>query len=200
MDCNEALQRLKAGNQRFVDGKSIHPHRTPLWDPWTPEGPRPMAAILGCSDALVPPELVFDQGAGDLFVICVAGNVVAPAVLGSMQYATAYLGTRLFIVLGHESCGTVRAALLEKFGQARQPGQIETLMQLILPALKSFECTNESPDVLKAAVEANVRWSCQQLLAVPGARQASEAGRIKILGAICESDTGLVQFLEELRS
>jgi carbonic anhydrase len=196
MDCNEALQRLKAGNQRFVDGKSIHPHSTSGWRGWSPNGSRPLATILGCSDAFASPELLFDQGAGDLFVIRVAGNVVAPDVLGSMQYAGAYLGTRLFIVLGHHGCGAVHAALLEKLGRARQPGQIEALMRLILPGLEGFDAAQDNPGMLNAAVEANVRWSLRQLLAMPGAHKSIRAGQIMILGAVCEPDTGRVDFLD----
>jgi carbonic anhydrase len=195
MDCNEALQRLKAGNQRFVDGKSIHPHRAPHWNGGM-TNTRPLATILGCSDALAPPELIFDQGAGDLFVIRVAGNVAAPDVIGSVQYAGAHLGTRLFIVLGHEDCGTVRAALQEKLGRARQPGQIETLVRLIRPALAGLDLVDEGPESLGAAVEANVRWALQQLQSLPGARKALEAGQINMLGAICEPDTGWVRFFD----
>jgi carbonic anhydrase len=195
MDCNEALQRLKAGNQRFVDGKAIHPHSAPHLGGGIVNN-LPLATILGCSDALTPPELIFDQGAGDLFVIRVAGNVAAPDVIGSVQYAGAHLGTRLFIVLGHEDCGTVRAALLEKLGRARQPAQIEALVRLIRPALAGLDIVDEGPESMEAAVEANVRWSLQQLLGLPGARKALKEGQINMLGAICEPDTGWVRFLE----
>jgi carbonic anhydrase len=196
MDCNEALQRLKAGNVRFVEGKSVHPHRVLDWRRQRGARPRPLATILACSDALVVPELIFDQGFGDLFVIRVAGNVVAPDVLGSMQYAGAHLGTGLFLVMGHEECGAVQAALLEKSGKAPQPGRIEALIRLIHPALADVDETADGPTVLNAAVEANVRWSLRQLLAMPGARKAVEGGRALILGAVCEIDTGRVRFLD----
>lgn len=195
MDWHEALQRLKAGNQRFVEGKSVHPHQAlPLQHRWAGEA-KPLAAILGCSDALVAPELIFDQGLGDLFVIRVAGNVVARSVLGSMQFAGAYLGTQLFIVLGHEGCGAVEAALDERRGKAGQPGNIEVLMRLIRPALAGLDPNESGPTALMEAVEANVRWSVRQIAAMPGVRKAIDENRIQIIGAVCEAETGLVRYL-----
>ena len=113
MDCDEALFRLKAGNRRFVRGESLHPHEGREWRRHLGAEQHPFATILGCSGSQAPPELVFDQGLGDLFVIRVAGNVISPDVLGSIQYAGAHVGTRLFVVLGHSGCGVVRTALEE---------------------------------------------------------------------------------------
>jgi carbonic anhydrase len=193
MDWHEAWQRLQAGNQRFVEGKSIQPHRALPWQHRWGGETKPLATILGCSDSLVAPELIFDLGFGDLFVIRVAGNVVARSVLGSMQFAGAYLGTQLFIVLGHEGCGAVEAALEERRGKAGQPGNIEVLMRLIRPALADLDA--EGPAALLAAVEANVRWSVRQIIAMPGVRKAIEEDRIRILGAVCEAETGRVRYL-----
>lgn len=193
MDWHEALQRLQAGNQRFVEGKSVQPHRALPWQHrWVGET-KPLATILGCSDSMVAPELIFDLGFGDLFVIRVAGNVVARSVLGSMQFAGAHLGTQLFIVLGHEGCSAVEAALEARRGKAGQPGNIEVLMRLIRPALADLEA--EGPAALLAAVEANVRWSVRQIIAMPGVRKAIEEDRIRILGAVCEAETGRVRYL-----
>jgi carbonic anhydrase len=195
MDWREALKRLKAGNERFVEGKSVQPHRIlPARHGWTGAS-RPLAAILGCSDSLVPPELIFDQGFGDLFVIRVAGNVVARSVLGSMQFAGAHLGVQLFIVLGHEGCGAVKAALDEHQGRAGQPGRIEALMRLMRPALQDLDPALDAARALQAAVEANVRWSVQYVLAMPGVRKAVDDDRIQVLGAVCETNSGLVSFL-----
>jgi carbonic anhydrase len=195
MDWHEALQRLHAGNQRFVEGKSVQPHRALPWQHrWVGET-KPLATILGCSDSLVAPELIFDLGFGDLFVIRVAGNVVARSVLGSMQFAGAHLGTQLFIVLGHEGCSAVEAALEERRGKAGQPGNIEVLMRLIRPALANLDSQAEGPAALLAAVEANVRWSVRQIIAMPGVRKAIEEDRIRILGAVCEAETGRVRYL-----
>jgi carbonic anhydrase len=195
VDWREALKRLKAGNERFVEGKSVQPHRAlPSQRRWTGES-RPLAAILGCSDSLVSPELIFDQGFGDLFVIRVAGNVVARSVLGSMQFAGAHLGIQLFIVLGHEGCGAVKAALDEHQGRAGQPGRIEVLLRLMRPALRDLDPTQDGPRALQAAVEANVRWSVQHILAMPGVRKAVDEDRIQVMGAVCETNSGLVSFL-----
>ncbi len=195
MDWQEALQRLKAGNERFVQGKSIQPHRALPWQPQQGRN-KPMATILGCSDSLVPPELIFDQGFGDLFVIRVAGNVVARSVLGSMQFAGVYHGSRLFIVLGHEGCSAVEAALEERHGRAGSPGRIEVLMRLIRPALAGLDSSLAGPAALVAAVEANVRWSVRQIAAMPGVRKATDEGRIQILGALYEIESGMVRFLD----
>jgi len=194
MDWHEALQRLHAGNQRFVEGKSVQPHRALPWQHrWVGET-KPLATILGCSDSLVAPELIFDLGFGDLFVIRVAGNVVARSVLGSMQFAGAYLGTQLFIVLGHEGCSAVEAALEERRGKAGQPGNIEVLMRLIRPALADLEA--EGPAALLAAVEANVRRTVSELLATPEAKSHMGAGAFKLVGAVYELETGRVRFLD----
>jgi carbonic anhydrase len=196
MDCEEALLRLKAGNERFVLGQPIHPHEAPAWRRQLLHGCRPLATILGCSDPTAPPELVFDQGLGDLFVIRVAGNLVAPDVLGSLEFAAVHLDSRLFVVLGHECCATVRAALAERAGLSCQPGRIESVMRLILPALKDIKLTGSIENHLAAAVEANVRWSVQQLSELPEAKKSLLHGRVKIVGAIYKGEKGQVRFLE----
>jgi carbonic anhydrase len=196
MNCEEALLRLHAGNERFVLGQPIHPHEGQAWRRHLLHGCNPIATILGCSDPAVSPELVFDQGLGDLCVIRVAGNIVAPEGLGSMQFATAHLGTRLHVVLGHADCPTVAAALEERAGQARQPGRIEVVVRLILPGLKNISLAGDHTQQLAAAVEANVRWSVQQLTAVPEARKLLERRELKVVGAIYDPKTGKVRFLD----
>lgn len=196
MECEEAWLRLKAGNERFVRGSSLHPHQAKDWRLALAYGHRPFATILGCSDPTAPPELLFDQGFGDLFVIRVAGNVVAPDILGSIQYAGAHLGTRLFVVLGHDGCGAVRAALEEHAGRSTQAGFIASVVHLIRPALQAFAPTDDLLSQLDAAVEANVRWSLRHLLEMPSARKALEQKHVKIVGAVCETRTGVVRFLE----
>ena len=114
----EALSRLKEGNARFVSGQARFPtmQKEVLAD--LAKGQQPYATVLGCSDSRVPPELVFDAGFGELFVIRVAGNVLGPSIVGTLQYAGAHLHTPLFIVLGHEGCGAVKAAIASKFHRA----------------------------------------------------------------------------------
>ena len=196
MDSEEAWLRLKSGNERFVLGQPIHPHEAQEWRRQLVHGARPFATVLGCSDPSAPPELLFDQGLGDLFVIRVAGNVIAPDVLGSVQFAGAHLGTRLFVVLGHDGCRVVRAALEERAGHARQPGRIESVMHLLLPGLAGLAVEGATEQLLAAAVEANVRYAVRQLVEMPEARKAVQERRVKVIGAVAEARTGRVRFLE----
>ena len=196
MDADEAFLRLQAGNARFVGGESIHPHEGVDRRRQVAAGVRPIATLLACSDSQAPPEIVFDQGLGDLFVIRVAGNVISADTLGSIQYAAVYLGTLLFVVLGHEGCGVVRAAIEERARQLHQPGQIETLMRLILPAIQSVPAGSDLETQLHLAIEANVRWAVNQITAMPLARKAVKAQRVRIVGAVHELESGRVRFLE----
>jgi carbonic anhydrase len=196
MDCDEAMLRLISGNQRFVRGESVHPHEEREWRLHLGAEQHPFATILGCSGSQAPPELVFDQGLGDLHVIRVAGNVVSSSVLGSIQFGGAYLGTRLFVVLGHHGCDVVRAALEERAGRSRQPGQIQDLMRLIQPALDGLSLDGDFGQQLNLAVEGNVRWSVKQLREMPEARKAVRDQRVKIIGAVCQLPTGVVRFLD----
>jgi len=196
MDSEEALLRLVAGNQRFVRGESIHPHESADWRRHVAGDQSPLATILGCSDPHAPPEIIFDQGLGDLFVIRVAGNLISADTLGSVLYAGAYWATRLFVVLGHNGCGVVKAALEERARHARQPGQIETLVQLILPAIQAIDPGAAPGLQLATAVEANVRWSVAQITQMKAAQKAVQQKRVRILGAVYEPQTGRVRFLD----
>src|SRR6187455_1045079 len=135
VSADEALLRLKAGNARFVAGTARFPtvQKEILAD--LAKGQQPHVTILGCSDSRVPPELVFDAGFGELFVIRVAGNVLGTAILGTLQYAGAHLHTQLFVVLGHEGCGAVQAAVATKFQGARHLSRLEQLLDNLVPAL-----------------------------------------------------------------
>jgi carbonic anhydrase len=186
----EALVRLVAGNQRFVSGKARFPAiRKDILRNLAKDGQRPYATVLGCSDSRVPVELLFDAGFGDLFVIRVAGNVISPEVMGSMQYAGTVLRTPLFVVLGHEGCGAVQAALAAKLNGTRQGRHIEALLANILPGLEGAASAT-----LGAAVEANVRWSMHQVLETPEGQTGAARG-VKLVGAIYELETGRVRFL-----
>jgi carbonic anhydrase len=195
-DGAEALERLKAGNARFADGKTRHAHESADWRKHLVAEQRPVATILGCSDSRVPPELVFDQGFGDLFVIRVAGNVIATDVVGSIAYAALHLGTPLFVVMGHAGCGAVTAAVDATVKKAKEPERIEALLKLIEPGLKGLDLTLAPGPRLDAAVEANVRWSVRQLADLDGARAALKAGRIKLVGAVYDLASGRVRFLD----
>jgi carbonic anhydrase len=152
---DEALARLVAGNERFRRGeaRSGKLQRETLAD--LVRGQQPFATILGCSDSRVPPEWVFDAGLGDLFVVRVAGNVVSQETAGSLEYAGAHLQTPLFVVLGHEGCGAVRAALETKHDGAQHLSRIQRLVENIVPGLPAFDRQLAPEALLARAVESN---------------------------------------------
>jgi len=195
-DGAEALDRLKAGNARFAAGKTRHAHEGADWRKHLIGEQKPFATILGCSDSRVPTELVFDQGFGDLFVVRVAGNVVAADVVGSFAYAALHLATPLFVVMGHSGCGAVTAALEARLKKAKEPESIETLVKLIDPGLKDLDTSLAPPALLDAAVEANVRWSMKQLADLPATKRVIAANRAVLVGAVYELATGKVRFLK----
>ena len=193
---DEALARLVAGNKRFVRGQARFLTIQKEILAALTKGQNPYATILGCSDSRVPPELIFDAGLGELFMVRVAGNVVSPEVVGSWQYAAVHLRTPLFVVLGHEGCGAVQAALAAKFKGVRERARITTLLDNILPGLADIPADVPAEDQLRRAVEANVRWSMHQVLELPEARARVAEGVIKLVGAVYELTTGRVRFLE----
>ena len=192
----EALSRLKEGNARFVSGHARFPTVQKDVLAELSKGQRPYATVLGCSDSRVPPELVFDAGFGELFVIRVAGNVLGPSIDGTLQYAGTQLHTPLFIVLGHEGCGAVEAAIASKFHGTRHQSRIALLLENIVPALDNLDPTLRPAALLEAAVEANVRLTIRQLLESPEGRARAAQGDVKLVGAVYDLDTGRVRFLE----
>jgi len=194
-DAAEALARLKEGNGRFVSGRLRHAHQAAAWRKHLKASQQPFATILACADSRVPPELVFDQGFGDLFVIRVAGNIIATDVLGSLQYATLHLDTPLVVVMGHESCGAVTAAVDALEGRGEEPRFIAALVAAIEPGLKDLPADLKGADRVHAAVEANVRWSMRQLAALPEGKVALKKKRAVLIGAVYDIATGTVRFL-----
>jgi carbonic anhydrase len=192
---DEALARLMAGNARFVRGEARFPTVQKDVLAELAKGQRPYATIIGCSDSRVPPELVFDAGFGELFIVRVAGNVISPEVMGSLQYAAVHLRTQLFVVLGHEGCGAVQAALATKFQGARAHSHIDLLLQSIMPGLRDIAADQAAQAQLDAAVEANVRWSMHQLLDTPEGKARMAEGIVKLVGAVYQLNTGSVRFL-----
>ena len=190
----EALARLVAGNERFVRGEARFPTVQKEILAALAKSQHPYATVLGCSDSRVPPELIFDAGFGELFIVRVAGNVISPEVMGTLQYAGVHLRTPLFVVLGHENCGAINAALAARRG-AQEPARIAVLLDGILPGLGDLP-SDLSPDAeLRAAVEANVRWSMHQLLETPEAKTRLAEGAIKLVGGVFEFESGRVRFL-----
>ena len=192
-----ALRRLKEGNTRFVSGHGRFPTVQKESLASLAKKQQPYATILGCSDSRVPPELVFDCGFGELFVVRVAGNVLGRSILGTIQYAAAHLHTQLFVVLGHEGCGAVKAALATKFEGAAHKSRIAVLLKNIVPALKGLDPAQPADTLLHSAVEANVRHTVRQLLSTPEARIRAATTDMKLVGAVYELETGRVRFLED---
>src|SRR5215470_2582834 len=194
---DEALRRLVAGNERFLSGEARPPRLTPEMLADLAQGQQPYATILGCSDSRVPPEIIFDADLGDLFVIRVAGNVVSAEVLGSLQYAALHLETPLFVVLGHEGCGAVAAALDAIHRGQRQASRIQRLLDGVIPGLEAIEAGLDPVVELQRGVDANVRWSMRQLLETPEAKMRAAEGKMKLVGAVYEIDSGRVRFLPD---
>jgi len=195
VSADEALARLMEGNARFLRGE-LRLLRTPTQVlAEFVKGQHPFATILGCSDSRVPPELIFDAKLGDLFVIRVAGNVMSSQIFGSLQYAGTHLKTQLFMVLGHEGCGAVQAALAAKLHGAQERSRIQLLLESMLPGLDEVDPQLPLQQQLERAVESNVRWSMRQLLETPEARARMAEGRMKLVGAVCEIATGRVRLL-----
>lgn len=194
-DADQALARLVAGNERFLAGNARFPTVRKEILASLAKKQQPYATIIGCSDSRVPPELLFDAGFGELFTVRVAGNVISPEVMGSLQYAAVHLHTPLFVVLGHEGCGAIQAALERRYQGARERRRIELLLDRISPGLLGLPHGLAGEARMAAAVEANVRWSMKQLRDTPEGRARMKEGILKLVGAVYELRTGQVRFL-----
>jgi carbonic anhydrase len=185
-----ALQKLMDGNRRYIDQKRTFPDQSRSRIIEVAKGQNPFATILGCSDSRVAPEILFDQGLGDLFDIRVAGNFIDNVVLGNMEYAVLELGVPLLVVLGHERCGAVKAALDGK----PVPGHIGSLVRAIKPAV--YASKGQPGDAWDNAVRANVKMSVNNLKArSPILAKAIKAGTLKVVGGRYDLDTGTVEII-----
>jgi len=196
LNADAGLRALKEGNRRFTEGKMRHAHQAADWRAHLAAGQQPFATIVSCSDSRVPPELVFDQGFGDLFVIRVAGNVIDADVIGSIDYSIQFLKTPLVVVIGHEGCGAVTAALHAMDGQSAEDKYIAGLLRHIIPGLSAIDRHQLDKNCINAAVEANVRHSIKLLQEVPEDREALQQKRVRLEAAVYELDTGVVRFLD----
>jgi carbonic anhydrase len=190
----EILAKLLAGNKRYMQGQLANPRRTPADFASLAEGQNPVAVIVGCADSRVPPEVIFDQGVGDLFVVRVAGNVVSGAgasVKGSIEYAVAELGVRLIMVLGHGLCGAVKAAIKHIDDNDSLPGSIEDLVNTIRPAVTTAKA--KTGNLLENAIRANVERGAERLRTLdPIISNAVKTQGLKIVGATYDLRTGEV--------
>ena len=197
----EALERLQTGNQRFVDNLTAQSPTTQAQLSDLSAAQAPFAIILGCSDSRVPAEIVFDQGLGDLFVIRVAGNIVAPSQVGSVEFAAAQFGTPLVVVLGHTNCGAIDATIAElRRPSAEQSPNLHSIVDRIRPSIQPLLLTEmkDHPELLRTtAVRANIQASTNHL------RHGSqileqliqEKGRL-VVGAEYSLETGIVDFYD----
>ena len=202
MTADEALEKLIEGNLRYVsaaaDGKeiasSIKPHQRIL-------NQEPFAVILGCSDSRVPAEQVFDQGVGDLFIVRIAGNIVEPSQIGSIEFACQQFGPQLVVVLGHTLCGAVSATIdtaLSDSGSDQLSPNIAVIVDRVLPAISPVISNNKDmnrPELLNAAMKANIEYSQQQLQSQSKIlRELIKQDKLKIVGAEFSIETGKVEF------
>jgi carbonic anhydrase len=192
---DEALARLVEGNRRFCQGEARRDafRRETLAE--LAKAQRPYATILGCSDSRVPPEWIFDVGLGELFVVRVAGNIFSPEIAGSLQYAGSYLQTPLFVVLGHEGCGAVSAALATKLKGEQFRSRVQLLLASIIPGLPDLDAELSTQEQISRAVESNVRWTVRQIRDSPEGQARVAEGRMRVVGAVYEIETGRVTFL-----
>ena len=183
----QALQMLMEGNARYVSGQFAHPNQTAVRRTELSGGQYPFAIILGCSDSRVPPEVIFDQGLGDLFIIRVAGNIIDDVVLGSIEYAAEHLHTPLLVVLGHTKCGAVTAVA----GGGELEGHLPSLAAAIQPAVDKAKA--EGGDLVPTAIKHNATMTAEQLAAsTPVLAHLVESGHLKVVTAIYDIDSGEV--------
>ncbi|HNW34241.1 MAG TPA: carbonic anhydrase [Candidatus Ozemobacteraceae bacterium] len=184
----EILQRLIDGNKRYIDAKATHPDQSSQRRTELAQGQHPFAVIVCCSDSRLPPEIIFDQGLGDLFVIRLAGNVLDDAALGSIEYAVEHLGVKLVMVLGHERCGAVEATI--KGGEA--PGHIGSLVKAIQPAVDKVK--NQPGDLTDNVVRENINMVVQQVKSSePILSELTKSGAVSVIGARYDLDDGVVE-------
>ncbi len=189
----DPLARLMAGNKRYVASRLAHPNQSAKRRAAVARKQQPFAAVLGCADSRVPPEVVLDQGIGDLFVVRVAGNVADSPGIGSLEYAVDQLGVRLVMVLGHSRCGAVDAALKAAPGADLTPG-LRSLVEAIQPAILPVK--DRPGDMLDNAVRANVAHVVEQLRSTtPILASRAAEGKLRIVGAHYDLETGAVQLL-----
>lgn len=194
ISADEAMTRLLEGNRRFASNQVIGPHRSESRRLEIVNGQQPLATILGCVDSRVPPELIFDQGLGDLFVIRSAGQVIDDALLGSIEFGVAELGIPLIMVLGHSKCGAVTATVETLEHHLASEGSIGKLVENIAPAVR--QAAGQGLELIDAAARIHVALAIGKLSRSPLLSAAMKETRLKIVGAFYDLSTGLVEILD----
>ncbi|WP_019507663.1 carbonic anhydrase [Pleurocapsa sp. PCC 7319] len=187
---DEVLEELLAGNKRFIENKPEAPNQTYVRLKEVSSEQKPLVSIMGCSDSRVPLAVIFDRGIGDLFVVRDAGNIATPEEIGSLEYGAAVLNTPLLMVLGHEKCGAVKAALENK----PLPGQIGSIVAAIQPAIDRAN-KNDSEEFYTETIKNNVKLQIEKLNGSPLLHDLVEQGKLKIVGAYYSLKTGEVSIL-----
>jgi carbonic anhydrase len=199
MSPQDAWQRLRAGNARFVDGRMEHPNQSHARRAEVARGQHPYAVVLACSDSRLTPEILFDCGLGDIFVIRVAGNTADDAAIGSMEYAVEHLHVPLILVLGHERCGAVQAAVQAVEKNETAPGHLPAIIDPILPAVTAAK--GQVGDTVANAVRENVMRVVGQIrTSKPILAEAIQERHLAVLGATYGLDSGQVRAVEQLRA
>lgn len=192
----EAILALKIGNARFFSGRRLPSDFSAVERRAQVITQTPFAVVLGCSDSRVPTEIIYDQRAGDLFVIRVAGNVIEAGTLGSIEYAIRHLKTRVVVVMGHEGCGAVQAAMLNEAERRFEPEYIQFLINRIAPSVSKLPRIRDSKARMREAVIANVRRQVHELKKNPVVIDAMHNKEIAVIGAYYEISSGAVDFFE----
>jgi len=190
----EAIQELKRGNERFFGGATHRPEVSAFERRAQIITQTPFAVVLGCSDSRVPIEIVFDQGLGDLFIVRVAGQIVDAATLGSIEYAVTHLKCHLVVVMGHEGCGAVRAALLSEEQIAAEAEHIQYLIQHIRPAVRQLPRIRDEKARMREAVVSHIRHQVHYLRQNPVIQAGVQKGQLAVIGAFYEISSGAVDF------
>jgi carbonic anhydrase len=194
-ESTDPLVRLMEGNKRFIENHPIHPDQSLTYLRELEKGQHPFAIVVGCSDSRVPPELVFDQGFGDLFVIRTAGNVIGDYELGSIEYAAEHLHTPLLVVLGHEGCGAISAYVEHQ--NDRVPGHIQHLIDYIKAEPEEIALDNKDPDFLRKAILANIEHGVHLLRDSESImKELVTNNKINIVGGLYNMDNGKVELLD----
>lgn len=192
----EAVRALKTGNSRFFSGAARRPELSAAERRSQILAQTPFAVVLSCSDSRVPTEIVFDQGLGTLFITRVAGNIIESGTLGSIEYGIGHLKSHVVVVLGHEGCGAVKAALLPPEVRARETENIQALLNSIVPAVSKIPKIRDEKAKMREAVVANVRQQVQNLKKVKFVQDSITSGKIVVIGAYYEITSGAVDFFE----
>jgi carbonic anhydrase len=192
----EALELLKFGNVNFYSAGGPTSRVSPYERRLQMMGQTPHSTILSCSDSRVPPEIVFDQGPGELFVVRIAGNAADAGTLGSVEYAVAHLNTKLLVVMGHEGCGAVKTAMLPLADQEKEAANIQHVLKLVRPAVEGMPTIRDEKARMREAVVSNVRYQVGELLKNPVVSAKVAKGEIEVVGAMYEIGSGAVDFLD----